>query len=72
MTDETYKTINLRLDEARKKFTQFAPEGKFQAMNVIGEEYGEMCMAVNDGDMAQAVDEALDTIVTCVRFIEEV
>lgn len=71
MREETLTLINARLQHAVQKHPDFAPEGVFQAVSVVGEEYGEFAQAVNDGDLKKAVDEALDGIVTFVRFIEE-
>lgn len=72
MKESTRKMIVARLEEARRKFPVFTPQGggNFEAMSLAGEECGEMMQAVNDGDLGKAVDEALDTITVCVRFIE--
>jgi len=64
--------IEARLEKARAKHPDFAPQGRYQAVSVIGEEYGEFAQAVNDGRLADSVDEALDEIATLVRYIEEV
>lgn len=54
---------------AEKKHPEFA-ENRFQAVSIIGEEFGELAQAVNDNDFEQAEAEALDLIATCIRFLK--
>ena len=64
--------IMVALDEelkaAEKKHPNFA-DGIYQGVGVIGEEYGELCQALNKGEGEERVmDEALDLICVVWRF----
>lgn len=48
------------------KHSEF-PENGF---SIIGEEFGEACMAYNDGDKEHCITELTHTMVTCARQIE--
>ena len=70
MKTKTQVNIEYELANARTKHSLFAsnaPEG----ISVIGEEFGELCKAVNEGDYKHAKLEALHVIATCIRFLEE-
>lgn len=56
-----------RMGEARTKHPVFA-EGRFHALGVVGDEYGEFVQAVLHESPARMSDEALDTAVTALRF----
>lgn len=57
-----------RLAEAEKKHPDFS-YGIYQGVGVIGEEYGELCQALNkrQGE-ARVMDEALDLLCVAWRF----
>lgn len=57
-----------RVAEAEKKHPDFA-DGIYQDVGVIGEEYGEMCQALNKNQGEERVmDEALDLLCVVWRF----
>lgn len=57
-----------RVAEAEKKHPDFA-DGIYQSVGVIGEEYGELCQALNKGQGDERVmDEALDLLCVVWRF----
>lgn len=57
-----------RIAEAEKKHPDFA-DGIYQGVGVIGEEYGELCQALNKGEGEERVmDEALDLLCVVWRF----
>ena len=57
-----------RVAKAEKKHPRFS-EGIYQGIGRIGEEYGEMCQAVNKGEGEERVmDEALDLLCVVWRF----
>lgn len=65
--------IDLVIEKAVKHAEQKHPvfaENRFQAISVIGEEFGELAQAVNDNDFEKAEAEALDLIATCIRFLK--
>lgn len=57
-----------RIAKAEKKHPDFA-DGIYQGVGVIGEEYGELCQALNknQGD-ERVMDEALDLLCVVWRF----
>lgn len=70
MKTKTQCDIELELASAREKHPHFA-YNQFDAIPVIGEEFGEMCKAINERDYKHAKEEALHVIATCIRFVEE-
>lgn len=57
-----------RVKAAEKKHPDFA-DGRYQGVGVIGEEYGELCQALNKGEGEERVmDEALDLLCVAWRF----
>lgn len=61
-------SLIMRLAEAEKKHPRFS-EGIYQGIGRIGEEYGEMCQAVNKGeDTGRIMDEAFDLLCVVWRF----
>ena len=57
-----------RVAEAEKKHPDFA-DGIYQGVGVIGEEYGEMCQALNKNQGEERVmDEALGLLCVVWRF----
>lgn len=66
--DELYALLNNRLAEAERKHPVFS-EGIYQGVGVVGEEYGELCQALNkmQGEV-RVMDEALDLLCTVWRF----
>jgi len=57
-----------RVKAAENKHPVFA-DGIYQGVGVIGEEYGELCQALNKGEGEERVmDEALDLLCVAWRF----
>lgn len=70
MKTKTQCDIELELANARAKHPVFAANEQ-SGISIIGEEFGELCKAVNEEDYKHAKMEALHVIVTCIRFVEE-
>ena len=69
MTEEqTFSAISLRLGEAREKHPVFARD-VFEAYEVIETELRELRKAIGGETRQRQIDEALDVIATCIRFI---
>ena len=66
---KTLQAVSRRLDHAREKHPVFA-DNKEQAFVVIMDELNELFDAIQNESWERQVDEALDVIATCVRFIE--
>ena len=65
---EMYRRLSARVSEAEKKHPNFA-DGIYQGVGVIGEEYGELCQALNKVQGEERVmDEALDLLCVVWRF----
>lgn len=65
---QLYKALLERLYEAETKHPDFA-DGIYQGAGVIGEEYGEVCQAVNKNQGNDRImDEALDLLCVVWRF----
>lgn len=57
-----------RIAKAQEKHPVFA-DGIYQGVGVIGEEYGELCQALNKGQGEERVmDEAFDLLCVAWRF----
>ena len=57
-----------RLAKAQEKHAEFA-DGMYQGVGVLGEEYGELCQALNKGEGEERVmDEAFDLLCVAWRF----
>ena len=57
-----------RVKAAEKKHPNFA-DGMYQGVGVLGEEYGELCQALNKGEGEERVmDEAFDLLCVAWRF----
>ena len=66
--DELYRSLAARAVEAEKKHPVFS-DGIYQGVGVIGEEYGELCQALNKGEgEARVMYEALDLLCVVWRF----
>lgn len=60
--------LAVRVVKAEKKHPDFA-DGIYQGVGVIGEEYGELCQALNKRQGEERVmDEALDLLCVVWRF----
>lgn len=59
-----YSGINI----AREKHPRFA-EGKYEALGVISQEVEEFTEAVERESDKRSIEEALDVMVTCARYI---
>ena len=69
MTEEqAFSAVNLRLGEARQKHQTFARDA-FEAYGVIADEVLELRHAIGCESRQRQIDEALDVIATCLRFI---
>ena len=66
---KTLQAVSRRLDHAREQHPVFA-DNKEQAFVVIMDELNELFDAIQNESWDRQVDEALDVIATCVRFIE--
>lgn len=65
---EMYRRLSARVSEAEKKHPAFS-DGIYQGVGVIGEEFGELCQALNKGEGEERVmDEALDLLCVVWRF----
>ncbi len=66
--DDLYRRLSARVSEAQGKHPVFS-EGIYQGVGVIGEEYGELCQALNkmQGE-GRVMDEALDLLCVAWRF----
>ena len=69
MNPSTKNEIIQAVQRARKEHPHFA-DNRFHAVSLATEELGEFAKAVNEGDLVQANEEALDTIAVLVRFLE--
>lgn len=74
-TENDYKNIDIfgqvedALKIAEKKHPVFA-EGIAQGLGRMGEEFGEVCQAVNHGESEERImSEALDLLVVAWRFL---
>ena len=57
-----------RIAKAQEKHPEFA-DGMYQGVGVLGEEYGELCQALNKGEGEERVmDEAFDLLCVAWRF----
>lgn len=57
-----------RIAKAQEKHPVFA-DGMYQGVGVLGEEYGELCQALNKGEGEERVmDEAFDLLCVAWRF----
>lgn len=70
MKTKTQCDIELELANARAKHPLFSAN-EAEGVSIIGEEFGELCKAVNERDFNHAKLEALHVIATCIRFVEE-
>ena len=69
MTEEqAFSALSLRLGEARQKHPTFA-RGPFEAGEVINAEMQELLQAIGCESRQRQIDEALDVMATCMRFI---
>lgn len=68
MTESLKLAIAERLAHAREKHPVFA-EGAFHALGIIKDEFDELEHAVEHESRQRQVDEALDVIATCIRFV---
>ena len=61
-------TLISRIAKAQEKHPDFA-DGMYQGVGVLGEEYGELCQALNKGEGEERVmDEAFDLLCVAWRF----
>ena len=61
-------TLISRIAKAKEKHPDFA-DGIYQGVGVIGEEYGELCQALNKSEGEERVmDEAFDLLCVAWRF----
>lgn len=61
-------TLISRIAKAKEKHPEFA-DGIYQGVGVIGEEYGELCQALNKSEGEEHVmDEAFDLLCVAWRF----
>lgn len=61
-------TLISRIAKAKEKHPEFA-DGIYQGVGVIGEEYGELCQALNKSEGEERVmDEAFDLLCVAWRF----
>lgn len=78
LTDDEQKSLTMdgkvlfalidRIAKAEKKHPDFS-DGIYQGVGVIGEEYGELCQALNKNQgEARVMDEALDLLCVAWRF----
>ena len=66
--EEMCRRLSARVSEAERKHPGFA-DGIYQGVGVIGEEYGELCQALNKNQGEERVmDEALDLLCVVWRF----
>lgn len=61
-------TLYSGIDIARSKHPRFA-EGKYEALGVISQEVKEFTEAVERESDKRSIEEALDVMVTCARYL---
>ena len=69
MKPTTMNEIIKAVEYAREKHPYFAATA-WETVSLATEELGEFAKAVNEGDLVQANEEAMDTIAVLVRFLE--
>lgn len=68
INDQIYKRILKRISEAEAKHPVFA-EGQYQALGILGEEYGEVVRSLTKQEGEQRMqDELLDVLAVAWRF----
>lgn len=68
INDQIYQRLQKRLEEAEAKHPQFA-EGPYQALGVLGEEYGEVVRALTKQEGYDRIqEELLDVLAVAWRF----
>ena len=66
--EEMCRRLSARVSAAERKHPDFS-DGIYQGVGVIGEEYGELCQALNKNQGEERVmDEALDLLCVVWRF----
>lgn len=68
-SQEIENIIYASIEDAEKRHPKF-PEKIAEAISIIGEEYGEVCKAVNENDRVGLVIELSHVIVACIRTLE--
>ena len=69
MTEEqAISALSVRLGEARQKHPDYARD-QYEACDVIEDELQELKKAVLCESRQRQIDEALDVMATCMRFI---
>lgn len=67
--EKLFSELLKRLAIAERKHPVFA-EGIYQGFGRIGEEYGEVCQAMNHGESDARIEaEAMDLLVVAWRFV---
>jgi len=66
--DQAISLVSKRYGEAKKKHPDYA-HGAYNAYQVIVDEVLELRHAVGHEPRERQIDEALDVIVTCLRFV---
>lgn len=46
--------------------------GRFEWASILGEEYGEVCQAGNEGDIAQQRKELIECAAVCLAWAEDI
>lgn len=69
--EEIFEAMLKKLAYAEEKHPVFA-EGAAQGLGCIGEEYGELCQAINHGEPMERIEaEAMDLLVVAFRFVRK-
>lgn len=76
MRDKTYAAVMAELHRARTKHPAWPVDDVIHAAAIVAEESGELIRAAlhvryEKGSLEDANAEAVQTIVTCIRFLEE-
>lgn len=69
--EEIFEAMLKKLAYAENKHPVFA-EGAAQGLGRVGEEYGELCQAINHGEPMERIEaEAMDLLVVAFRFVRK-
>ncbi|MBR2504998.1 MAG: hypothetical protein IKB61_03560 [Elusimicrobiaceae bacterium] len=70
MNIRTEHNINFHLKKARKKHPDFA-KNNAEIVAIAAEEFGEWAKEINENNLDNANEEALDLIAVLIRFLED-
>lgn len=71
LTGQLLQQVSDAMEHQHKKFGHKPLASNMQFLSILGEEYGEVCRGINQGNRQAAEKEAIQCVAVCIAWLQD-